>query len=355
MNRNSAAPVSASASASQSASESAAPSAGPDRDAARSRPAAPPAAGVRIAWPDLPAAQRARVEEALGARVVEAATQAGGFSPGAAARLRLADGRRAFVKAVSAAQNPDSPDFHRREARIAAALPPSVPSPRLLAAFDEDGWVVLVFEDVEGTTPAQPWRRDELRRVVAALAEMARVLDPSPIAAPSIVERGRGMFQGWRLLAAAREAGADDLAGLDPWAVRHLDRLARAEQGWEAGTVGTALVHGDVRADNLLLTADRVVVVDWPSACLAAPWFDLVAMAPSVWMHSGPEVSREITEHPLIRDSDPAAVTVLLIALAGFFLQQGRQPAPPGLPTLRAFQLAQGDAALEWLRQRCAW
>lgn len=324
-------------------------------EAAPRRPAAPPAAGVRIAWWDVPAAQRARVEDALGSRIVEAVTQAGGFSPGAAARLRLADGRRAFAKAVSAAQNPDSPDFHRREARIAAALPAEVPAPRLLAAFDEDGWVVLVFEDVDGTPPAQPWRREELRRVVAALADMARILDPAPIYAPSIVETGRRIFGGWQRLAAARDAGTDDLAGLDPWAVRHLDRLARAEADWPAATVGTALVHGDVRADNLLLTADRVVVVDWPSACIAAPWFDLVQMTPSVWMHSGPELSREITEHPLVRDSDPAAVTVLLTALTGFFLQQGRQSAPAGLPTLRAFQLAQGDAALAWLRERCAW
>jgi thiamine kinase-like enzyme len=331
---------------------------GPDGrqpDAAPGRRAAPPASGVRIAWWDVPQAQRARVEDALGGRVVEAVTQAGGFSPGAAARLRLADGRRAFAKAVSAAQNPDAPAFHRREARIAAALPAEAPAPRLLAALDEDGWVVLVFEDVDGTAPAQPWRRDELRRAVAALADMARVLDPSPIDAPDIAESYDWMFKGWRRLAAARDAGADDLAGLDRWAARHLDRLARAEADWPAAAAGTGLVHGDARADNLLLTADRVVVVDWPAACVAAPWFDLVAMVPSVWMHSGRDLSREITEHPLVRDADPAAVTVLVIALTGFFLEQGRQPAPAGLPTLRAFQSAQGDAALAWLRERCAW
>jgi hypothetical protein len=30
----------------------------------------------------------------------------------------------------------------------------------------------------------------------------------------------------------------------------------------------------------------------------------------------------------------------------------GRQPDPPGLPTLRRFQQAQGDVALDWLRAR---
>jgi hypothetical protein len=35
---------------------------------------------------------------------------------------------------------------------------------------------------------------------------------------------------------------------------------------------------------------------------------------------------------------------------AGYFLNRARQPAPPGLPTIREFQRFQGDALLPWLR-----
>jgi hypothetical protein len=59
-----------------------------------------PAGGVRLPWADVPAWLRRKAERQLGGRVLEAVTQPGGFSPGAAARLRLADGRRVFVKAV---------------------------------------------------------------------------------------------------------------------------------------------------------------------------------------------------------------------------------------------------------------
>src|SRR5882672_4569754 len=83
----------------------------------------PQARGVRIAWSDLPAEVRAAVAAMVGGEVVEAVTQTGGFSPGVAARLRLSNGGRVFVKAVSAAQNPESPGLYRNEARIAAALP----------------------------------------------------------------------------------------------------------------------------------------------------------------------------------------------------------------------------------------
>src|SRR5256885_11913280 len=60
----------------------------------------PPATGERLAWADAPAWLRAEVAARLGGEVVEAVTQPSGFSPGLAVRLRLADGRRAFVKAV---------------------------------------------------------------------------------------------------------------------------------------------------------------------------------------------------------------------------------------------------------------
>jgi hypothetical protein len=40
----------------------------------------------------------------------------------------------------------------------------------------------------------------------------------------------------------------------------------------------------------------------------------------------------------------------LLAAFTGFFVQRSTLPEPPGLPTLRQFQGAQGVEALAWLR-----
>jgi hypothetical protein len=142
--------------------------------------APPPAVGVRLPWSAVPVDLRDAVEERLGGRVVEAVTQPGGFSPGVAARLRLSEGNRAFVKAVGPAPNPDSPDIYRAEVRIAAALPDQTPAPRLLGSFDRDGWVVLLFEDVEGAMPAQPWITAELDRVLDALGDLAKSLTPAP-------------------------------------------------------------------------------------------------------------------------------------------------------------------------------
>jgi hypothetical protein len=313
--------------------------------------APPPATGRRLPWTAIPASLRAAVADELGARVVAAESQPGGFSPGVAARLRLAGGARAFIKAVGDI-NPESPGIHRAEARVAAALPPGTPAPRLLGSIDSDGWVILLLEDIDGSGPAMPWRTAELDRVLDALTGLAAILTPAPFDAPDVAARIPSLGRGWRELAVA---GAPPAAGLDPWALRYLGRLADLESGWATAVRGASLVHADVRADNVLLTPDRVVFVDWPWACRAAPWFDLVAMLPSVVMQGGPPAEQVIARHPLTRPAEPAAITAVVAALAGMFVWLAGQPDPPGLPTLRAFQRAQGEAALAWLRERTGW
>jgi aminoglycoside phosphotransferase (APT) family kinase protein len=306
----------------------------------------PPAQGARIPWEAVPTSVRAAVESALGSRVAQAVTRPGGFSPGAAARLRLDDGRWVFVKAVGSEPNPDSPDLHRDEARVTAALPPETPAPKLLFAHDDGDWVALVFEDVDGREPELPWRRDELDRILAALSDLVAALTPAPIETETFAERFGEVLHGWRNLAAERTGD------LDPWIEERLDRLAELEAGWEQAGAGETLLHADVRADNLLLTPGRVVFVDWPHASLGAPWVDLVAFLPSVAMQGGPKPWEVFDDHPLGRVARREDVDAVLAALTGFFVQRSTLPPPPGLPGLREFQRAQGAEALTWLRRR---
>jgi aminoglycoside phosphotransferase (APT) family kinase protein len=315
--------------------------------------------GNRLLWTELPTPVRELVEAQAGARVVAATSQPGGFSPGLASRLQLADSRRVFVKAVNPARNPDSPDFHRREARVLSALPATIPTPRLLWVGELADWVVLIIEDVEGRAPAQPWRPDELDRVLSALATMAATLTPNPVdGVAHMTESFDDTFDGWRRLAAALDPGtaAGRLAGgadLDPWVARHLDLLVDLECGWpEAVSSGQTLLHCDVRADNLLLTESGVVVVDWPNAAVGPAWIDLLFMLPSGIMHGLHDPEGIWRDYPPARDADPHAVTTILAAVTGYFVSRSLTPPPRNLPRVRAFQAAQGRAALSWLRRR---
>lgn len=67
---------------------------------------------------------------------------------------------------------------------------------------------------------------------------------------------------------------------------------------------------------------------------------------------SWPPPEEVLQRHPLPRDVEPDAVTSYLAALTGDFLKSSLDPAPPGIPHLRAFQRAQAEVGVAWLRHR---
>ncbi|WP_395695660.1 phosphotransferase [Nocardioides sp.] len=310
---------------------------------------APPAAsgGSRVQWSQIPDVVRAAIESQFGSTVISAQSQPGGFSPGSADRVVLADGRRAFVKAVGAEVNPDTPAIHRREIAVTTSLPDAGFAPRLLGAYDDGQWVALAFEDVDGRSPQMPWRTEDLTRCLIALGEMAVLLSPSPLPdLPRLVDAVADDFTRWDALA------ADVPTDLDPWAVDRLPELADLGRNSLEAMDGVALVHGDIRADNLLLTDEGVVVVDWPWASLGAPWVDSLTLVLNAAVFGEHDPEAQLNSSPGLVAADPDAMTATVAGLAGYFSWQGRQPARPEMPTIRRFQLAQADACLRWLRVR---
>jgi Ser/Thr protein kinase RdoA (MazF antagonist) len=230
----------------------------------------------------------------------------------------------------------------RRERHIAAALPTHAPAPALLHAYDDGEWIALAFEEVAGRLPHTPWQSDELDCVLDATLALGALVPRTTV--HSLAEQYGAMFTGWRILSAeARDAPMDD------WCRAHLDELAGVEARWEDATRGDGLIHGDVRSDNVLLTDDRVVFVDWTSTCTGAPWFEVVAMLPSVELEGGGAPEAVLAR--IGRDIPHEQLVPLVVAIAGYFVNMSRLPDPPGLPTVRAFQRAQGAVTNAWLRR----
>ena len=311
----------------------------------------PPAEGSRVDWADVPGQVRAEIERACGARVVEDVTAPGGFSPGLAARIVCADGRRWFVKAASGQVNPDTLRLHRQEARILGELDPLIrsgrlPAPRLRATIEHGSWFALILDDIDGRHPALPWEDRQVGQVLGALDRLADVLTPAPITAPAIAQYLGADFTGWRTLAQAR---GDER--LDPWSCARLADLAAVEATWAAHAGGTTLLHADIRADNLLIAGRGPVVVDWPWACRGAAFVDVVLFAPSVAMQGGPPPADLIASSRHGRAAGREALAALACGMAGYFTERSLRPPPPGLPTVRAFQAAQGEVTRRWLAQ----
>ena len=281
--------------------------------------------------------------------MVEAETQTGGFSPALAARLRLADGSRVFLKAVSERANPDSHHIYRQEARIVEDLPDSAPVPRFRWLYDHHGWVALCFDDVEGRHPHEPWTQADLELVVRELTTMSAALTPTPVHVDeTAADALAGALNGWVY---ALERGT---YRLDPWATRNLERLGQLELRAPSAVAGDTLLHFDLRADNILISGDRVFGVDWPWARRGAPWVDWVGMAPSVEMQGGPRCEDFLSLFD-VRGVPGDSITEVLCSIAGYFCVHALDKPPRGIPTVRAFQAAQGVVALRWLRERTGW
>jgi aminoglycoside phosphotransferase (APT) family kinase protein len=268
----------------------------------------------------------ARAERALSGRATSwTRVESRGWARNEHWTLVLADGTRAFAK--SAWLEP-SVTWMRGEREVYECV--SGPfMPRLLG-WEDGERPLLVLEDLtESAYFPPPWRPGDVEAVLATLAELAeapgRGLPPFP-------ER-------WPQWTAVADDPAPFLSlgiASSDWLDRALPELLAAESA--VTFAGTAVLHGDVRSDNLCIRGDRAVLVDWNHACLGNPGFDVAAWLPSLALEGGPQPD-EVAD---------AAVSRFAVAIAGFFAARAGLPPHEGAPLVRGFQLAQLRVALPW-------
>lgn len=285
------------------------------------------------------------IEHRLDARVVHAHTQSGGFSHGLAARLLLDDGTSVFAKAIRLDDALAAP--YRTEAQTASRLPPLVPTPNLRFVVQTAGWLVVVFDFVDGRHPRLDHSIDRTA-VLTLIDRLADELTPSPVPElPTFVQ-----VYGEKLTCWQRFAAEGPPTDLNNWARSNLDRLAELEATWTAHGAGNTLLHTDLRPDNILLGRDgSILVVDWAWPCRGAAWIDLVLLAPA-FARSGTNPDPILAAHRLTRDIDPTAINAYLCALVGYWEHQSRQSAPARSPNLRRYQEHSARVSGEWLSRR---
>lgn len=304
-------------------------------------PAAPGGTSRRLEWTFLPPHLRAYVERRCGSPVVEAISQTSGFTPGFASVLVCQDGSRHFVKAASVKAQRMFADSYREEGRKLAALPASVPAPRLRWMLDDD-WVVLGIEHVEAVTPRRPWRRSDLDATLDSLEVVANELTPAPLELDTFASEFASFLDGWTHLRAVRD-------------LPHLDEAEALARRYAEVCSGDTLVHTDVRADNVLVdAAGKAWLVDWNWPVVGAAWLD------SLFTLIGPrgdgiDVDAVISSRRLLRDVPPESIDIALALVVGYFLSACDQPVPATSPHIRDHQRWQGEVCWNWLAQRRGW
>ncbi|WP_127504836.1 phosphotransferase [Actinoplanes solisilvae] len=307
---------------------------------------------VRPEWSDLPENLREAISARLGAPVVGARSAGGGFTRAFAAVLTTSAGLTAFVKAAPL-QDPTS-DWYAREASITSLLPRDVAAPRPLWTMVESDHFVLCLEPVRGHVPALPWSPPELDAALSAWSAAAASLTTPrrellEVGVPALPDILRREMSWWSQIAAGREPMPRTAHGtVAPARLTHLARLEQAAPGLVAGS---ALMHGDLRVDNVLIDrSGRAHLCDWTWPCLGAPWFDTVTLLVTAFA-SGLDADAYLSDW----NAPPEGVDGALAALAGYWLVRADDGPSSASPHSRQHQRFSGEQALAWLADRRGW
>ncbi|CAM3427757.1 phosphotransferase [Stackebrandtia soli] len=312
------------------------------------------ATAVRIGVDELPADVRAEIAAQIGGPIASVRMAGGGFSGGFAAIVTAETGRRMFVKA----SGPDLPfvlNAYTAEAHISALLPDEIPAPRLQFSSQVDEWVVLGFEAIDGKAPRIPISPDEWTLMLRAWETAADALTPIPASLrdyplPNWATEDLSGFQRF-----TATASGDISPTIPERFATHVDELAALDSHINAAVTADAVMHGDLRPDNMVLRENDAVICDWNWPCVGAPWFDTVALL--VPAHAeGHDADGMFWKHSTSAGVDGEQLDTVLAAIAGYYLAGSQEPPPYRVsPHIRAHQRWSALATLDWLANRRGW
>ncbi|HEV2706787.1 MAG TPA: phosphotransferase [Pyrinomonadaceae bacterium] len=268
----------------------------------------------------------ARIERLIGARIESYRRIEGGYTP--ALRLLCRTTEASFFAKIGT--TPGTTKSLNREIHIYNSLSGDF-MPRLLASEAHESEPILIIEDLSRQYWPPPWDErqidltlaqiDALHNTRAPLETYAQVHDMSDAT--------------WRAVAADPEPflalGMADAR----WLEEALPVLIQYEES--CPTAGDSLTHWDLRSDNICITAERALFIDWNSACLSNPRLDLGFWLPSLAYESGLEPEK------ILPDAPEVAARV-----SGYFASRAGLPEISDAPRVRTVQRRQLETALPW-------
>lgn len=282
--------------------------------------------------------------------IISANTIFGGFSNAACWRMMLDNNTRVFVKG----SHPADPSHGAANIRGEVAAGINNPfigthAPALLGLVshdrgDDNGWWLGVWRDVG--TPTREITANE------ALLWLEQLADAPSVGVRDYLENPylKGFFDNsrkWQQLqtqATARQRFENTFADGAPWLERHLPKLILLTQEFATQKFDCGLMHGDLRADNFLVCADKTYVVDWANAANGPLVFDAVFLSAALVMRG--QLSVEEACRVLAGHDDAEGMTV---SMAGYFADQAGRAFVPAMPRLRVMQTGMLVALLHML------
>lgn len=258
---------------------------------------------AKLPWRRVPKAVRQQVESALGAPVRRASRIWGGYAPTPTYRLTLEDGRHAFFKGTYQASNKFAKNALLHEERVYRELGVVLARwmPQWYATLHHEDWHGLLLEDL-GPKSVPPWTPGKARAITHALAAVHHSSFGSQTPAWLSRPEERLAQENWtrtvqeslefqKIATLAGDEAPQALAWFEKVSptIEYLLKQSTLREG------PYAILHGDLRSDNLRLTHRQLYLFDWPAIAVGRPEWDIVAFAQSVTVEGGPSPEQVMT------------------------------------------------------------
>lgn len=256
----------------------------------------------------------------------------GGHTPARRWIVTLADGRTAFAKVAT---DELTASWIRDEHLVYSMVRGAPFMPGYVGFADDGERPVLAIEDLSGATWPPPWSGGRVDAVLACLERVAA--SPAPRGLPLAADDHLGLREGWLEITQDPAPFLGLELCSEGWLTDALPVLLDAARA--APLEGTALLHFDVRSDNLCFRPDgTAVLIDWNWTSIGNPWIDVAGWLPSLHAEGGPD-PREVA---------PDVPAGLAAVFAGFFCAHAARPPIATAPHVRPVQLRQARTALPW-------
>ena len=274
--------------------------------------------------------ESARIRSAIGERFVDATRINRGYANNRRWVVTLTDGRTVFVKHADDAM---TADWLRREFEVYQHVRGDF-HPEALGWFDDGELPVLALEDLSACSWPPPWSAARVEALFETLGRVAVHAPPphTPAVGATIITPETG----WAFV--AQDPVPFMSLGLckPAWLDRVLPTLIGAADPRLLD--GTALLHTDVRSDNLCFRDGATVLVDWNHTSVGNAEIDIAFLLPSLHLEGGP-APHEVA---------PSMTPGMAAHVAGYFAGRAGLPAPPTAPLVRDIQRRQLEVALPW-------
>lgn len=302
----------------------------------------------------LPLSIRTRIEDVIGARLVNGDTVYGSLSSSAGFVLTFDDGQKIFAKGSHPDEMSHGTLHIRREITayeridvlrdIAPCLRGSV------SDDDEDGWTLGLWDYIGDNKEDAGAHIDDIMQLLAAAHRADVKPDILPDAAThNYLRQFLSDEKKWQRIGQDIKIHDkflslfEDRAAAEDWLTRHIDILTDMQHVASGAVFVQGLMHGDLRLDNIIATSARCYIVDWPNACTGPLLFDVVMLAAHI-ESMGYARAEEIFAAYLaaggtgLATPNDESISQMAVLMAGYFADQAYRSIPPKLPRLRWMQ-----------------